>query len=229
MFHNLQREILLDHIILVCYTPTHREGAILQSPCPSVRSHFRNRYLSFYWKKLFYIWFALAWWLVPCLPFPGLLHIYFLFTVWLKIFHVCRIENFHNRYLSFYWKKWFYIWYMALAWWLVPCLPFPGLPHIYVLFTVRLRIFHICRNKNFCNRYLSFYWKKWFYTPTHREGAILQSPCPSVHPFTLSLQISQLLLEEMILYLIYGFGMVTCTVSPLSRFTAHLLPVYCVT
>jgi hypothetical protein len=24
----------------------------------------------------------------------------------------------------------------------------------------------------------------------------------------------------------YGFGMVTCTVSPLSRFTAHLLPVY---
>ena len=48
----------------------------------------------------------------------------------------------------------------------------------------------------------------------------------SVRPFTLSLQISQLLLEEMILYLIYGFGMVTCTMSPLSRFTAHLLPVY---
>jgi hypothetical protein len=30
----------------------------------------------------------------------------------------------------------------------------------------------------------------------------------------------------MILYLIYGFGMVTCTVSPLSRFTVYLLPVY---
>ena len=29
--------------------------------------------------------------------------------------------------------------------------------------------------------------------------------------------------------LIYGFGMVTCTVSPLSRFTAHLLPVYSAT
>jgi hypothetical protein len=28
---------------------------------------------------------------------------------------------------------------------------------------------------------------------------------------------------------VYGFGMVTCTVSPLSRFTAHLLPVYCAT
>jgi hypothetical protein len=39
-------------------------------------------------------------------------------------------------------------------------------------------------------------------------------------------QISQLLLEEMLLYLIYGFGMVTCTVSPLSRFSARLLPVY---
>jgi hypothetical protein len=47
----------------------------------------------------------------------------------------------------------------------------------------------------------------------------------SVHTFV----ISQLLLEEMILYLIHGFGMVTCTVSPLSRFTAHLLPVYRVT
>ena len=62
--------------------PTHRVGAILQSPCPSVRSHFRNRYLSFYCKKWFYIlYMALAWWLVPCLPFLGLPHIYFLFTV----------------------------------------------------------------------------------------------------------------------------------------------------
>ena len=126
-------------------------GAILQSPCPSVRpsvclsvcpsvrSHFRNRFLSFYWKKWFYIWYmALAWWLVPCLPFPGLPHIYFLFTVQLRIFHVCCNENFRNSYVSFYWKKWFYIWYMALAWWLVPCLAFPGLPHIYFLFTVRL-------------------------------------------------------------------------------------------
>jgi hypothetical protein len=48
-----------------------------------------------------------------------------------------------NRYISFYWKKWFYIWYMDLAWWLVPCLPFPGLPHIYFLFTARLRIFPV--------------------------------------------------------------------------------------
>ena len=80
----------------------------------------------------------MAWWLVPCLPFPGLPHIYFLFTVRLRIFHVCCNGNFRNSYLSFYWKKWFYIWYMALAWWLVPCLPFPGLPHIYFLFTVRL-------------------------------------------------------------------------------------------
>jgi hypothetical protein len=106
---------------------------------------------------------ALAWWLVLCVPFPGLPHIYFLFTVRLTIFHVCHNENFRNRYLSFYWKKLFYIWYMALAWWFVPCLPFPGLPHIYFLFTVRLRIFHVCHNENFRNRYLSFYWKKLFY------------------------------------------------------------------
>ena len=57
--------IQVQKYIVFNYTPTRREGAILQSPCPSVRlsirSHFRNRYLSFYWKK----W----------------LHIYFLFTV----------------------------------------------------------------------------------------------------------------------------------------------------
>jgi hypothetical protein len=129
------------------YTPILRVGAILQSHCPpvrlsvrlSVRSHFRNRYHSLYWKKWFYIWYmALAWWLVPCLPFPGLPHIYSLFTVRLRIFHVCRYENFRNSYLSLYWKKWFYIWYMVLGWWLVPCPTFPDLPHIYFLFTVRL-------------------------------------------------------------------------------------------
>ena len=73
--------------------------------------------------------------MVTCLPFPGLPHIYFLFTARLRIFHVCRNKNFCNRYLGFYWKKWFYIWYMAFAWWIVPCLPFTGLPHIYFLFT----------------------------------------------------------------------------------------------
>jgi hypothetical protein len=52
-----------------------------------------------------YLIVALAWWLVPCLPFPGLLHIYFLFTLWLWIFHVCRSKNFCNRYLSFYLKQ----------------------------------------------------------------------------------------------------------------------------
>ena len=201
------------------YTPTHREGAILQSPCLSVHpsvhtfvtdisaSTGRNDFIFDIWlwhgdlyrvspfqvyctstsclpRDLQFFMFAVMktfvtdisasigrnyfifdmWlWLVPCLPFPGLLHIYFLFTARLTIFHVCRNENFHNRYLSFYWKKWFYIWYMALAWWLVPCLPFPGLLHIYFLFTVWFRIFHVCHNENFRNRYLGFYWKKWFY------------------------------------------------------------------
>ena len=68
---------------------------------------------------------------------------------------------------------------------------------------------------------------KCHYTPTRREGAIFQYiVSPSVRPFTLSLKMSQLLLEEMILFLIHDFGIVTCTVSPLSRLTAHLLPVY---
>jgi hypothetical protein len=95
VFHSLWAKITMwIKIVMQYYTPTHRVGAtcILQSPCPSVRSHFRNRYLSFYWKKWFYIWYmALAWWLVPCLPFPGLPHIYFLFTVrltneWVGVF-----------------------------------------------------------------------------------------------------------------------------------------------
>jgi hypothetical protein len=33
--------------------------------------------------------------------------------------------------------------YVALTWWFVPCLPFPGLLHIYCLFTARLIIFHV--------------------------------------------------------------------------------------
>ena len=56
---------LQQWIFYILYPHSWRGGYILQSPCPSVRlslrSHFRNRYLSFYWKK----W----------------LHIYFLFTV----------------------------------------------------------------------------------------------------------------------------------------------------
>jgi hypothetical protein len=52
-----------------------------------------------------------------------------------------------------------------------PCQKPSGSPYICSLhnghclkFTARLRIFHVCRNENFRNRYLSFYWKKWFYT-----------------------------------------------------------------
>ena len=51
-------DLFASHQTQIYYTPTHREGAILQSPCLSVRpfvrpfrSHFRNRYISFYWKK----------------------------------------------------------------------------------------------------------------------------------------------------------------------------------
>ena len=109
----------------------------MQSPCPSVHTFVTDISAST-GRNDFIFDMVLAWWLLLCLPFPGLPHIYFLFTVRLRIFHVCRNENFRNSYLSFYWKKWFDIWYMALAWWLVPCLPFPGLPHIYFLFTVRL-------------------------------------------------------------------------------------------
>ena len=54
--------------------------------------------------------------------------------------------------------------------------------------------------------------------------AILQSPCPSVHTFVTDISASTGRND-----LIYGFDMVTCTVSPLSRFTAHLLPVYSAT
>jgi hypothetical protein len=164
---------------------------------PSVRSHFRNRYLSFYWKKWFYIWYmALAWWLVPnkliwvvgwykfqathmpithtisriYFVIPLLSHVEYVFKQDVARYVVLRIHPLvHLCQICIYicistlitrkclmTQHGFYIWYMALAWWLVPCLPFPGLPHIYFLFTVRLRIFHVCRNKNFRNSYLSF-------------------------------------------------------------------------
>ena len=48
----------------------------------------------------------------------------------------------------------------------------------------------------------------------------------SIHLFTLKLQISQLLIEGMILYLVYVFSISTYTVSPLFKCTAHLLPIY---
>ena len=109
----------------------------MQSPCPSVHTFVSDISASTGWNDfIFDIWL----WhgdLYSVSPFQ-VYHTSFLFTVRLIIFHVCRNENFRNSYLSFYWKKWFYIRYMALAWWLVPCLPFPVLPHIYFLFTMRL-------------------------------------------------------------------------------------------
>ena len=67
----------------------------------------------------------------------------------------------------------------------------------------------------------------WYYIPTHRvESGGYIAITLSVRPFTLSLKMSQLLLEEIILFLIHDFGVVTCTMSPLSRLTVHLLPVY---
>ena len=130
----VERGLYCNHLVRPSVSPSVRP-----SVCPSVHTFViditpftgRNDFI-------FDICLTLAWWLVPCLPFPGLPHIYFLFTVRLIIFHVCRNEHFRNSYLSFYWKKWFYIWYIALVWWLVPCLPFPGSPHNYFLFTVRL-------------------------------------------------------------------------------------------
>ena len=53
-----------------------------------------------------HIWcMAFAWWLVPCLSFPGLPHIYFLLNVWLGFFlcllraGVCLNDNTHNFFL----------------------------------------------------------------------------------------------------------------------------------
>jgi hypothetical protein len=81
--------------------------------------------------------------------FPTIWHTYMKLVTKYQISAInsCR-EKCNEKYLG--WtdrgktEKWFYIWYMALAWWFVPCLPFPGLSHIYFLFTVRLRIFHVC-------------------------------------------------------------------------------------
>ena len=85
--------------------PIHREGAILQSPCPSVHTFVtdisastgRNDFIFDIW-----LW-------------HGDLYRVSSFQVYrtstsclqcdLRIFHVCRNENFRNSYLSFYRKK----------------------------------------------------------------------------------------------------------------------------
>jgi hypothetical protein len=71
------------------------------------------------------------------------------------------------------------IWYMALAWWLVPCLPFPGLLHIYFLFTVRLTnermgVFLARRSL----QHLVFFFL--YLRSPKGEGGILLYLCPSV-------------------------------------------------
>ena len=86
LWHRYWQLVLIVYLQDLLYPHSMSGGYIAIWPCPSVRlsvrSHFRNIYLCFYWKKWFYIWYiALAWWLVQCLPFPGLPHIYFLFTV----------------------------------------------------------------------------------------------------------------------------------------------------
>jgi hypothetical protein len=99
LWHRYWQLVLIVYLQDLLYPHSMSGGYIAIWPCPSVRlsirSHFRNIYLCFYWKKWFYIWYmALAWWLVPCLPFPGLSHIYFLFTVRLRIFHVAVMKTF---------------------------------------------------------------------------------------------------------------------------------------
>ena len=66
-----------------------------------------------------------------------------------------------------------------------------------------------------------------YYTPTHREGAILQSPClsvcPSVHTFVIDISASTGRNDFIFdIWLWHGD-------LYLSRFTAHLRPVYSVT
>jgi hypothetical protein len=98
---------------------------------------------------------------------------YFIFDIWLWHGDLYRVSPFQAYRTS------------------TSCLPCDL--EFFMFAVMKTFVFHVCRNENFRNRYL-------------RAST-----------------------GEMILYLICGFGMVTCTVSPLSRFTAHLLPVYCVT
>lgn len=64
-----------------------------------------------------------------------------------------------------------------------------------------------------------------FYIPTRRVWAIYGSHLvrSSVSLFILSLQITLVLLEEIIWYMVYSFGIVNCTVSPHSRCRTQVL------
>jgi hypothetical protein len=77
-------------------------GAILQSPCYTVRSSVRPSVRP-----------SVHTFVTDISASTGRND--FIFDIWLwhgDLYHVCRNENFRNSYLSFYWKKWFYIWYM---------------------------------------------------------------------------------------------------------------------
>jgi hypothetical protein len=154
-------------ILFIYYTPTRREGAILQSPCSSVRSSG-----------------------CPSVrPFvrPSVHTVVTDISVWLRMFHVCRNENFRNSYrflkrfttddgrrrrtpsdgnssLRVRWAK-----NMRLL-----------ESRKYKVLKRKMQYFILFKNCGVSN-----------YTPTHRVGAILQSPCssvrssgcPSVRPF----------------------------------------------
>jgi hypothetical protein len=96
---------------------------------------------------------------------------------------------------------------------------------------------------HFRNRYLSFYWKKWFDIWLWHGDLYRVSPfqvyCTTTSCLQCDLEFFMFAVMKIFVTvisastgrndLIYGFDMVTCTVSPLPRFTAHLLPVYSAT
>ena len=117
-----------------CYTPTHRVGAILQSPCPSVHTFVtditastgRNDFIFDIW-----LWHGDLYRVSPFQVYRTSTSClqcdleFFMFAVMKTFVTVISASTGRNDFIFD-------------IWWLVQCLPFPGLPHIYFLFTVRL-------------------------------------------------------------------------------------------
>ena len=185
--------LIFFHFILLYYTPTRREGAILQSPCPSVHTFVKDVSAATGRND-------------------------FIFDTWLWHSDLYRVFPFQAYRTS------------------TSCLPRDLEFFMFAVMKTFVTDISASTGRN------DFIFDIWLWHGDLYRASPFQVYCTSTSCLLCDLEFFMFaVMKIFIIYIsastgrndfifdIYGFGMVTCTVSPLSRFTAHLLPVYSAT